>query len=304
MSIKTRTMRTVGLGLAICILAGCSTNPTATPTTAATDLPAVTQTATIAVTATESPTGDKYEPIDTSLCQSLEETAAQALSVDFSLQAKAPFADIPSNETGEGCSLTAAGSGSKFTDPQTVLDELVKSVGLGWTEQINYQAGGPTGAATGLTRDMALMLISVNWAPAAGVICPTDQPIASCNLTAKQKAFTIQIDVAQYKADFSLDGHWEDAAQNFSLDLGQEWKNIYGHHTAVAQGGGKIDTLDESISGSLKGKIATVQFKSSFTSDSGTAEITYVDVNTIKWKIITPPTGEYYLPAEATLTRK
>ena len=301
MSINKFTLHTLSLGVAICVLAGCSAQPTVAPTATQTSAPTLTA---AAPTASATPAEEKYGPIDTTICQSLQQTAAQALSVDFSLQASAPFTDVPSNETGHGCRLTAVGTGKEFKDPQSVLDELVKSVGLGWTEQISYEANGPTGADTGLTRDMGLMLIAVNWAPAAGVTCPTDQPIASCTLTPEQKAYTVEIDIAQYNTDFSLDGHWEDASQNFSLDLSQEWKNITGHHSAVAQNGGKIDALDDSISGSLQGKVATVQFKSSFTSAVGTAQITYVVVDTILWKIITPPTGEYYLPAEAKLTRK
>ena len=151
---------------------------------------------------------------------------------------------------------------------------------------------------------MGLMLISAGWEPIMGVTCPKDQPISACNLTPEQKAYTVRINLAQYHATFSLDGHWEDASQNFSLDLKQNWKTLYGHHTTVAQNGNKIDTLDVSIDGNLQGKVATVKFKSSFTDSTGTAEITYVDVNTIHWKIITPPDGEFYFPAEATLTRK
>lgn len=305
MSPKTRTILPfLGLSLTLCLLAGCSAGPAATPASAPTELPTATEMVTVLPVASETPATEKYEPIAPNLCQALQTTAAEALFVEFKLAEQAPFTDILSGETGTGCQLTAAGDGNDFSDPQSVLDKLVKSVGLGWTEQIAYQANGPTGADTALTRDMGLMLISVNWAPAAGVDCPTDQPISACPLTPQQKIYAVQINIAQYMADFSLDGHWEDAAQNFSLDLGQEWKNIYGHHTVVAQGGSKIDSLDESISGSLQGKVATVRFKSSFTNDTGTAQITYVDVNTMQWKIITPPSGEYYLPAEATLTRK
>ncbi len=72
----------------------------------------------------------------------------------------------------------------------------------------------------------------------------------------------------------------------------------------VAQGGNKIDALETSLNGTLQGQVAMVEFQSSFTTDIGTAQITYLDANTIQWKIIDPPEGEYYLPMEATLTRK
>lgn len=248
--------------------------------------------------------GEKYEPVSREVCQVIQELASQALAADFYVQEIAPFMDAVAGEAGQGCRLMTSGDGNKFASPQSVVQTLVGSAGQGWTEQPAYQADGPTGAATALTRDMGLMLINAEWMPAMGVICPSDQPIADCNLTPDQKTYVIQIDVAQYRADFSLDGHWEDAATGFSLDLYQDWKNIYGHHTVVAQGGNKIDTLDVSINGSLQGQVANVQFKSSFTDDVGEAQITYIDVNTISWKIITPPQGEYYLPAEATLTRK
>lgn len=248
-------------------------------------------------------TGGDYEPVSLAVCQSIQEMANSALSTAFTMEAGTPFVDPLSGETGLGCTLTATGTGVNFVDPAKVTADLVSAF-IGWTEQPMYQAGGPTGAATAVTRDMALMLIKADWVPAPGVECPSDRPIADCDLNPEQKSYTVQIDVAQYRAGFSLDGHWEDVATGFSLDLYQDWKNIYGRHLIVAQGGDKIDALDASINGSLQGQTANVQFKSSFTDDVGTAQITYVDVNTIVWKIVAPPDGEYYLPAEATLTRK
>lgn len=248
--------------------------------------------------------GGKYEPVDPSVCQAIQEVANEGLGVDFTIQTQSPFLDTVAGEAGQGCRLSAGGDGNTFASPQEVVAALVSSAGLGWTEQPTYQADGPTGSATALTRDMGLMIIKANWKPAMGIVCPTDQPISDCNLTPEQKYYTVEIDIAQYRADFSLDGHWEDAVTGLSLDLYQDWKNIYGKHLIVAQGGNKIDTLDVSIDGILRGQVADVQFKSAFTDSTGTAQITYIDVNTITWKIITPPDGEYYLPAEATLTRK
>jgi hypothetical protein len=248
--------------------------------------------------------GAMYDIFPDSVCEELRVVASQALGVEFMAQTRAPFFDALGGEAGQGCHLGVGGNGTQFNSPQDVLAILAGSVGASWNPLPSYQADGPTGSSTGLARDMALMLISANWQPEMGVQCPADQPITDCSLTPEQKIYTIDIDIAIYKADFSLDGHWEDASTGFSLDLYQDWKNIYGHHTIVAQGGNKIDTLDVSINGSLQGKVATVQFKSSFTNDTGTAQITYIDVNTIQWKIIDPPDGEYYLPAEATLTRK
>lgn len=248
--------------------------------------------------------GAMYDLLPESVCQDLRALASETLGVEFSLQSRAPFFDAIGGEAGQGCRLSVMGNGTQFNSPQDVIVILATSVGAGWTQQPSYQADGPTASLTALARDMALMLISASWQPEVGAQCPPDQPITDCSLTPEQKIYTVRIDIAQYKADFSLDGHWEDAATGFSLDLYQDWKHIYGRHTIVAQGGDKIDALDVSLDGLLSGKVLTLQFQSSFTTDTGTAQITYIDVNTIQWKIIDPPDGEYYLPLEATLTRK
>jgi hypothetical protein len=67
---------------------------------------------------------------------------------------------------------------------------------LGWEEQPSYQADGPTGSATGLTRDMALMLITVGWEPSPEVQCPADQPISACDIKPEQRLYTVQIQTA------------------------------------------------------------------------------------------------------------
>jgi hypothetical protein len=87
-------------------------------------------------------------------------------------------------------------TGMQFSDPSSVMSNLVNGF-QGWEEQINYQAGGPTGLATGMTRDMALLLIDVEWFPSPDANCPTDQPISACNLTPEQKLYTVQVSVAQ-----------------------------------------------------------------------------------------------------------
>jgi len=248
--------------------------------------------------------GAMYEPIAGGLCQDLQAAASQALGVEFSLQSPAPFLDSLGGEAGQGCRLGAFGSGAQFQSPQDIITTLSNSAVSGWNPVSNYRADGPTGSLMGFSRDMGLMLITASWKPAPGAVCPADQPITLCNLTPEQKHYTIEIQAAQYRATFSLDGHWEDAAAGFSLDLYQDWKTIHGRHSAVAQGGNKIDALDVSINGMLKGQTATVEFQSSFTTDTGTAELTYIDVHTMLWRIIDPPEGEYYLPAEARLVRQ
>lgn len=143
--------------------------------------------------------GEEYEPVSPSVCQTIQEAATQALGVNFTLETRAPFIDTLAGEAGQGCRLTASGNGYNFSSPQAAVETLVNSAGLGWTRLTNYQADGPQGTFTGLTRDMGLMLIKAEWEPAMGVQCPPDQPITLCNLAPEQRIYTIQIDIAQHR---------------------------------------------------------------------------------------------------------
>jgi hypothetical protein len=136
-----------------------------------------------------------YVPVTLSICQTIQEIATQAISTNFTLEASVPFSDPITGETGQSCNLTATGNGNNFSNPAQVMTQLVSGLG-GFTENTAYQAGGPTGIATAVTRDMAVVLISVKWEPAPGVQCPSDQPISSCSLTPEQKLYTIKLQAA------------------------------------------------------------------------------------------------------------
>jgi hypothetical protein len=105
-------------------------------------------------------------------------------------------------------------------------------------------------------------------------------------------------------AAIDFTGHWEDVSSTFSLDLSQSGEQLQGSHVVVAQEGNKIDSLDKSIEGNINGHNAEIKFQSSFSTNGGTAQITFIDPNTIFWKMTTLPDGEYYLPAQATLVKK
>ncbi|MCX6053452.1 MAG: hypothetical protein NTZ74_00775 [Chloroflexi bacterium] len=248
--------------------------------------------------------GALYAPLEISLCEDLQGIVNEAFEgVAFSLETPAPFFDPIAGEAGQGCRLSASGDGTVFSSPQDVIATL--SGVLAWNDEPRYRADGPTGSFAAVSRDMGLMLLSVNWQPTEDTLCPNDQPIESCVLEGAQKEYELVLDLAEYQPGFSLDGHWVDNnTGDFSLDLFQDWKNIWGKHESVVRGGNKIDAMDPSITGVLNGRVVTLQFQSSFTEEPGTAEITYMDVNTIHWKIIDPPQGEFYLPLEIDLTRK
>ncbi len=137
-----------------------------------------------------------YVPVSQSVCQTIQEQATGAIALNFTMEPSAPFTDFSTQETGMGCTLTATGTGATFPDPTKVVSALLGAF-AGWSEQTRYQAGGPTGMATGLTRDSALMLVSVGWEPAPGLKCPSDQPIGMCDLKPEQKIYTARIQIAQ-----------------------------------------------------------------------------------------------------------
>ncbi|MEA4909909.1 MAG: hypothetical protein VB089_19965 [Anaerolineaceae bacterium] len=137
-----------------------------------------------------------YSPVSEAVCQVLQELAGQALATYFTMQTNTAFTNPLTQESGRGCTLTASGTGAQFSDPGTVTANLARGM-LGWEEQSAYQASGPTGAATAMTRDMGLLLIRVEWAPAAGVTCPGDQPISACGLAPEQEIYTITLQAAQ-----------------------------------------------------------------------------------------------------------
>jgi hypothetical protein len=149
-----------------------------------------------AVTGSAASSSLAYSPVSTEVCQILQELASQSIGLAFSMDMNGYFADPLTGETGKGCVLTAMATGMKFSDPASVRSVLVNGF-LGWNEQINYQADGPTGASTAMTRDMGLLLIVVEWIPSPDANCPADQPISACNLTPEQKLYTIQISAAQ-----------------------------------------------------------------------------------------------------------
>jgi hypothetical protein len=136
-----------------------------------------------------------YVPVTLEVCQMLQEEATRALSITFTLASSVPFTDPLTGETGQGCSLTAMGTGLDFSDPSSVTTNLVKGF-LGWTEQTTYQASGPNGAATAVTRDLGLVLIRAEWIAAPEVQCPPDQPISNCDIKPEQKLYTLQVQAA------------------------------------------------------------------------------------------------------------
>ena len=128
------------------------------------------------------------------LCQMLEGIAQETLEIPFVMNMNDSFTDYIGGETGGGCTILAQVTGDQLTSQNNVIESL-KNAFMGWEEDINYMADGPTGSATALRRDMALMLLNSNWEPVAGVSCPDDQPISACELTPAEKLYTVEIQI-------------------------------------------------------------------------------------------------------------
>jgi len=132
------------------------------------------------------------------ICQDIEVMVAGELGVtDIGLNTNAPFEDYLGGTSGEGCLITVGGTGVDFPNHPDVFAQLKDMlVKIGWTPDLQYDGGGPTGTMGGFRRDSALMLVVVGWEPALDANCPDDQPIMACELTPEQKIYTITLSIA------------------------------------------------------------------------------------------------------------
>ncbi|MCL2649552.1 MAG: hypothetical protein FWD60_00835 [Candidatus Azobacteroides sp.] len=108
--------------------------------------------------------------------------------------------------------------------------------------------------------------------------------------------------------DFSGDWYWteNDDDNTFNITLTKVNDSFYkGTHCGVFAGGMKMDCVDgdePSLSATLQGDSLIVTFTSQFCLKKGKAVIKFSN-DSIIWKIIKEPDGEYYLPDEAILRK-
>ena len=110
----------------------------------------------------------------------------------------------------------------------------------------------------------------------------------------------------------NFQGKWKVSntdVDEFVLTLNQNNSTLTGSHSSVQAGGDRIDSaLDETdvtISGNVTSSTQVlVTFTSSFSNTSGTATLTKISSTEIIWKIVTPPSGEYYFPKEVRLFKE
>lgn len=155
----------------------------------------------VAIAPTAAPTASTvgYQPIAADACAALRKTIADTLKTEATA-ATAPFTDMLSGTSGEGCTITAGGNGVQFgsmMDTATALQHALEA--QGWAADVAYAADGPTGTAFGLRQGTQLVLVAVNWQPAADANCPADQPISACELTPEQQLYAITVQAAANK---------------------------------------------------------------------------------------------------------
>ena len=141
-----------------------------------------------------------YTPIADAECTEVQKELTQGLGVDVSRNtAPVAFQDL-SGGAGQSCQLIINATGAQFPNMvdagQRIAGALTPN---GWTLDPQYAADSPTGTLHGLRRNNQLAVYNVQWAPAAGITCPADQPIATCaqSLTPDQMTYTITVDLAQ-----------------------------------------------------------------------------------------------------------
>lgn len=138
-----------------------------------------------------------FKPLTKAECQALNDSFAVTFRVSTGMS-EAPFTDPLNGDLGNGCLFAMKGTGEEFVSVPSTLESLrVMLNKAAWIEDQVYQAGGPTGGASGFRKGTALLLANVEWKPAAEAKCPADQPIASCKLTPKQQLYTMNVKVAQ-----------------------------------------------------------------------------------------------------------
>lgn len=110
----------------------------------------------------------------------------------------------------------------------------------------------------------------------------------------------------------NFQGKWKVSntdVDEFVLTLNQNNSTLTGSHSSVQAGGDRIDSAlddtDVTISGNVTSSTQVlVTFTSSFSNTSGTATLTKISSTEIIWKIVTPPSGEYYFPKEVRLFKE
>lgn len=105
--------------------------------------------------------------------------------------------------------------------------------------------------------------------------------------------------------DFNGEWSYNDDNSAFSVDLKQEGTKISGRHSSVALSGRRIDAAygdEQTISGTVTGNEANVTIKSGYSGEKGTAKITWLGPDSIRFELIQPKDIDF-IPSKVTLKK-
>lgn len=192
-----RLIRAVSFAGALALLAACGTQ-SQNPTPTAPPLPTAAPTAAAEASPTPAAELAAFRPLPEAACAELRDTMAKTIDVQVTLTISS-FQDFMTGDQGEGCLLSASGTGADFAGGfSAVAKDLERMMAQeGWNSLPTYIADGPTGTALGMSKRNGLALIEAGWAPAPDANCPPDQPIFECELTPEQQLYTIYLRLAQ-----------------------------------------------------------------------------------------------------------
>ena len=139
-----------------------------------------------------------YVPAQIYLASELQSAIESSLGISATVTI-APLNDPIEGISGSGREITVEGTGADFDSFMAVADTLRQILtDQSWTEDVRYQADGPTGTAFAFQQDTNLALVSVGWAPSPDADCPQDEPIANCQLTPEQQLYTITLNLGTH----------------------------------------------------------------------------------------------------------
>jgi putative hemolysin len=131
------------------------------------------------------------------LCADVQAKVEDVLGVGTN-RANVSFTEPVSGEEGSACAIEAHGTGEDFPSPADVISALRGVFAqMGWQEDVNYQAEGPTGEATAFRQGDRAAFLLAQWKPSEDADCPEDQPISACDLKPEQKLYTVTVHLVQ-----------------------------------------------------------------------------------------------------------
>jgi len=135
---------------------------------------------------------------DVALCDGLASIFSGAFQTEMSTTT-APFQDIVSGQTIDGCLSTLSVPGENITslgDAISLTDSIMKT--NGWEEDINYGAGGAGGIMNGYHQNDSICMVTTEFGPIDDTLCNSDEPFAVCmdRLSVDQKIYEVTLNCA------------------------------------------------------------------------------------------------------------